>query len=153
MKQKIRDWNAPSPWNTRIWDVKNNEWLCQSDKESVAYYGFDIRGGEVTILQGMQWVYDAICHDTELIWERSTSLQDKNGKEIYEGDIVMLADYSMEVEGVTVCPKTDVRWDDEYCGFILGLTNEGAKVLLCSRSDYIVVGNIHENADLLEGEK
>ena len=48
-----KDVNASSPWNMRIWDDDNDEWLCQSDKEALTYYGFDIRGGEVTEGNGL----------------------------------------------------------------------------------------------------
>lgn len=80
MKYEVKDLNAPSRWNMRIWDDDKKEWLCQSDKDALTYYGFDITGGETTEFQGLpKW-----HPDRHLIWEQSTGLKDKNSKEIYE---------------------------------------------------------------------
>lgn len=84
MKYEVKDLNAPSPWNMRIWDEAKHHWLCDGEDDVLPYYGFDIRGGEVTAMQSMDWVYRQFEHGRKLIWERSTGLTDKNGKEIYE---------------------------------------------------------------------
>lgn len=70
--------NNPSRWNMRIWDVEKKEWA------GVLFYGFDIRGGEVTVSSDMNWLYKQFEKGREFIWEQSTGLRDKNGKEIYE---------------------------------------------------------------------
>lgn len=41
-----KDLNDPSRWNMRIWDDDKKEWLCQSDRDALTYYGFDITGGQ-----------------------------------------------------------------------------------------------------------
>lgn len=61
-----------------------------------------------------------------------TGLRDKNGKEIYEGDIVF-----EEVLGTHV-----VEWDDEATGYSVFFMNDA--------EDWKVVGNIYENPELLE---
>ena len=148
MSDKIKDLNSPSPWNMRIWDEAKHQWLCDGEDDVLPYYGFDIRGGEVTAMQSMDWVYRQFEHGRKLIWERSTGLTDKNGKEIYEGDIVY-----------------DIYTGDEV--FIVGWDKDKASFMLADTADYPmayfdeyeldkdleVIGNIHENPELLGGEE
>ena len=141
-KYEVKDLNAPSRWNMRIWDDDKKEWLCQSDEECLIYYGFDITGGETTEFQGLpKW-----HPDRHLIWEQSTGLKDKSGKEIYEGDI-------MRYDAIDY----QVLWSDYYAGFETKRINseflgEGLTLHFLARVGR-VIGNIHENGDLLEEEK
>lgn len=80
------------------------------------------------------------------IIEQYTGLKDKNGKEIYEGDIIRYdaIDYQ-------------VLWADYYAGFetkrLNSPWNNAGLTLHFLASVGRVIGNIHENPELLGGEE
>ena len=76
-----------------------------------------------------------------------TGLKDKNGKEIYEGDILEFGDYSIAKYGR--CLHT-VYWNEEDAGFYtreLGFQKLGGFPIDVEGE---VIGNIYENKELLE---
>lgn len=81
---------------------------------------------------------------------QSTGLHDKNGKEIFEGDILCDEGFEQEDEFVYVSVSSkEGMWictqiTNEYCGYG-GALNEFV-------NDYSVIGNIYENPELLEVE-
>ena len=123
----------------RAWDKVEKKMLFDADP-----FAFHVSGSNEPLL--------AETHRNEdCIFEQYTGLKDKNGKEIYEGDIVR---YGRHISGI-IPPESRtavVKWwsgEEEYypcctsSGFSLPFSEDG----------YEVIGNIHENPELIGKEK
>ena len=104
---------------------------------------------------GAKYLHYAVMpyKDDNFIIEQYTGIKDKNGKEIYEGDIVS---EEFEYGGEKTKTIWQVRWCDDECAFELHYVS-GFKVDDCSlyaddEEDYEVIGNIHEHQELLEAK-
>lgn len=82
-----------------------------------------------------------------LVIMQSTGLKDKNGKEIFEGDIV---DYKGR--------KAVIKWHGSYASFIYRFVDELKErvseryPLFLAYYHFEIIGNIYENKDILEVE-
>jgi hypothetical protein len=68
-----------------------------------------------------------------------TGLNDKNGTKIFEGDIVAFGEYQYTVE-----------WKEDRLGY--GYAETADRMLECDGRHCEVIGNIHDNPELLKGE-
>ena len=125
----------------RAWDTTNKEMF--KDTFSIT------ESGQVVVVEQE----DVMCPPDyvfvdNLVIMQSTGLKDKNGKEIFEGDIL---DYNGK--------KALVRWHGSYASFIyrfadeLQQRNPEWKPLYLAYMKCECIGNIYENQDLLEDKE
>ena len=89
------------------------------------------------------------------VFMQSTGLKDKNGKLIYEGDIVKIWKFSKDLRGKD---KRIIKWNNARCGFRLyTIDNYKRGIEFCPQSmvnvtTIEVIGNIYQDTELLKEE-
>lgn len=130
-----------SRFKFRVWDTEKNEWLWTSEPDVIPYNGFHLFG-ECMLFQNVNISKLSNCVIQQFTW-----LKDKNGKEIYEGDIVEYSiewgywqqDYTINriVEYKEWHYNPFVHWHEEF--------TQNTYPECCE-----VIGNIYENPELLK---
>ena len=99
----------------------------------------------------------------EYVIEQCTGLKDKNGKLIYEGDILLVEALDWKKKEGWEAERVKTYWSVEYksywnqCGFmVFGKNRRFHKPLtrtVIFNSEAIIIGNIHDNPELLKEEQ
>lgn len=125
----------------RAWDEENEKFFYTDDGHGFEFCLSPIAGNYVTKLT------DETLLDSDISWQQFTGIRDKNGKDIYEGDIVKdKDDEAFNSKGLIY----QIKWNNLYASF--GLFHQDS----CKYSDLIlvsemgIIGNIYENPELLK---
>jgi uncharacterized phage protein (TIGR01671 family) len=124
--------------DNKLW-LEQNEGIFLLDQYGHRYYLEDDKN-DVVDLGGVHY------SERKITIEQFTGLTDKNGKEIYEGDIVASVNYDGTIS------KDIVFYHDGNQGYGCYLPF-GNDIDSCMGSDVKVIGNIHDNPELLGGNK
>lgn len=136
---KFRVWN-PSGQNM-LYDIDN---VFECLKQQIKFDGTMPDRGFI----------QAYNHKGEgMVWMQFTGLHDKNGKEIFEGDII--GDW-VEVDGKMEQSRQTVFWHEQEAQWMLDNSHKQDQSHFFSLAgelkdfEYEIIGNIHENPELLK---
>lgn len=117
----------------RAWDKDNKKMIDSSkdDRRDYDEYWGDAFGLQLGLIEN-------ISKDTRFELMQYTGLKDKNGKEIYEGDIL----------GYWGNATWEVMWVNEKCAFRFGNYITNFPMTECKRKE--IIGNIYENPELIK---
>ena len=117
------------------------------DPETIEHYTFEDALGEGFVEFKNGTLVPADC---TVIVRQYTGLKDKNGKEIYEGDLLL----NKNCNNYYVRPVTVMFEDGSFCFNDSGCpTCDEFLGNLLLNTDFEVIGNIYENPELLEGKE
>lgn len=119
-------------------EIKFRAWNKDTKKINLFVEMCSYTDGSLSVSAGVKNL-SPIGNTEDFILMQFTGLQDKNGKDIYESDIVLHKNCKYEI----------VFWEGAFirCGALIhdnALTNYA-----CCRT-FEVIGNVHENPDLLK---
>ena len=141
----------------RAYDKEDEEMRYFDDENYLYHYPFILRLEQVFKKDSNyddyeDFEYKDVTDKIELM--QYTGLHDKNGKEIYEEDVVKITNKNSKV--IPIKPLiAQIVWSEEYLAYILITTS--VKDAFENLGDYIdydieVIGNVFENPELLGGE-
>ncbi|MEC1878356.1 YopX family protein [Bacillus subtilis] len=120
----------------RAWNKENSIMVYEDEDNSSAYW-------DGVCLSDIEMINARLKYSSTYIWMQYTGLKDKNGREIYEGDIVIDGHKN----------SAEVVFDDGcFCviGYLGDLRTHPLRDSLFCGERFEVIGNIYEDPQLLE---
>lgn len=119
----------------------NGEWIegCFLDKNNIGIFYDDTEESDCSV-----HIFPVVSKTVG----QYTGLTDKNGKKIFEGDIIDTPDRLVKVVWFTGNSQFDlhfIRYKDDVT------TTNFKGIYMRDLKEYEVIGNIHDNPELLEG--
>lgn len=131
MIPKFRTWDSIEKKFVEHFFITDNGLICNMEKPTSGYNSL------------------VPIEKSELILMQSTGLYDKNGKEIFEGDIVQFEDYYIESD-LPYINMGIVEWSQGQFTITNRASVEMEDLLDGEFLDLTIIGNIYENPELLE---
>jgi uncharacterized phage protein (TIGR01671 family) len=125
----------------RAWDKKNQKMVIIGElrwkTDGTFLGGGDTWYGDTCMAPAETWTHNIM---------QFTGLTDRNGKEIWEGDVVKI--YTLEDT-----PLGEVKWDSDLCSYMIPNNKKyifGGESVTSFNSDRLeVISNIYENTELI----
>ena len=136
----------------RVWVKIGKRMVFSDDILGIDYENKEIVTQQVYFENGLPDDRDIYCYDLEDIeFMQSTGLKDKNGKEIFEGDIL-----ACKTDDEVI--NLNIFWDEEHALFMFESKkyNEQeplAELVENNTYPFEIIGNIYENPELLEDKE
>jgi len=136
----------------RTWIKTEKRMIKTDDLLAIDYENEVVMTQQVYFENGLPDDRDIYCYDfDEIELMRSTGLQDKNGREIFEGDIL-----ACKTDDEVI--NLNIFWDEEHALFMFESKkyNEQeplAELVEDNTYPFGIIGNIYENRELLEDKK
>ena len=133
----------------RVWVKTEKRMVFSDDILGIDYENKEIVTQQVYFENGLPDNRDIYCYDfDEIELTQSTGLKDKNGKEIFEGDIL-----ACETDDEVI--NLNIFWDEEHALFMFESKkyNEQeplAELVENNTYPFEIIGNVYENPELLE---